>query len=102
MRKLAILFVLVMLAMVSIVAAQDEEDESFTITILHTNDSYANHEPQSDGIGSVARQATVVNQIREDVSENLLLLSAGDRFTGTLFHQQYRGAEQIDIRPGFR
>jgi 5'-nucleotidase len=31
------------------------------------------------------------------VGGNVLLLDGGDRFTGTLFHQQYRGDDQIQI-----
>jgi len=27
----------------------------------------------------------------------VLLLDAGDRFTGTLYHQQYRGQDNVEI-----
>lgn len=76
--------------------AQAQDDATFSLTIMHTNDTHSHHEPQGDGNGGVARQATVVNQIRA-TTENTVLLDAGDRFTGTLFHVQYRGAEQADI-----
>ena len=75
-------------------AAQDEE--TFSLTILHTNDTHAHHEPNAAGDGGAARQAAVVNQIRAE-GGNVLLLDAGDRFTGTLFHQQYRGQDSVQI-----
>lgn len=75
-------------------AAQDEE--TFSLTILHTNDVHAHHEPNNAGDGGAARQAAVVNQIRAE-GGNVLLLDAGDRFTGTLFHQQYRGQDSVQI-----
>ncbi len=43
-----------------------------------------------------ARQATVVKQIRAEVDHHLLL-DGGDRFTGTLFHVQYRGQDSVQI-----
>ncbi|PJF39348.1 MAG: multifunctional 2',3'-cyclic-nucleotide 2'-phosphodiesterase/5'-nucleotidase/3'-nucleotidase [Phototrophicales bacterium] len=73
-----------------------QDNETFSLTILHTNDTHSHHEPQRNGNGGVARQASVVNQIRAE-GGNTILLDAGDRFTGTLFHQQYRGADQIEI-----
>lgn len=72
------------------------QESPFTLTILHTNDTHAAHEANSAGDGGAARLATVVTQIREQ-GGNVLLLDGGDRFTGTLFHQQYRGADQVQI-----
>ena len=90
-RKL--LFVLVLLTLlVSVAGAQD----SYELTIMHTNDVHGHHEPQSNGDGGAARQATVVNQIRAEGGNNLLL-DGGDRFTGTLFHVQHRGQDSVQI-----
>ncbi|MDE2854297.1 MAG: 5'-nucleotidase C-terminal domain-containing protein [Chloroflexota bacterium] len=84
---------LVLLALVAgIVGAQD----SYELTIMHTNDVHGHHEPQRNGDGGAARQATVVQQIRAE-GGNSLLLDAGDRFTGTLFHVQYRGQDSVQI-----
>lgn len=95
MRKIA--FLLVVMVLVAIAPTTFAQDgETFELTILHTNDTHSHHEPQRSGDGGVARQATVVNQIRGDV-ENSILLDAGDRFTGTLFHQQYRGSENVEL-----
>ncbi|MCY3977655.1 MAG: 5'-nucleotidase C-terminal domain-containing protein [Chloroflexi bacterium] len=83
-----VLFVLV----VGVVGAQD----SYELTIMHTNDVHGHHEPQRSGDGGAARQATVVRQIRAE-GGNSLLLDAGDRFTGTLFHVQHRGQDSVVI-----
>ena len=92
-RKLLVIFAL-LLMLVGVVGAQDEEP--YTLTIMHTNDVHGHHEPQSDGNGGAARQATVVDQIRSEAPNNLLL-DGGDRFTGTLFHVQYRGQDSAQI-----
>ena len=91
-RKLIAVLVLVVL-LVGVAGAQDG---SFELTIMHTNDVHGHHEPQRNGDGGAARQATVVNQIRAEV-DNHLLLDGGDRFTGTLFHVQYRGQDSVQI-----
>jgi 5'-nucleotidase / UDP-sugar diphosphatase len=76
--------------------ATAQDDQTFSLTILHTNDTHSHHEPNSAGDGGAAREATVVNQVRSQ-ADNVLLLDAGDRFTGTLFHQQYRGQDSVEI-----
>ncbi|MYD10413.1 MAG: multifunctional 2',3'-cyclic-nucleotide 2'-phosphodiesterase/5'-nucleotidase/3'-nucleotidase [Chloroflexi bacterium] len=90
-RKLLFVMALAML-LVSLVGAQD----SYELTIMHTNDVHGHHEPQRNGDGGAARQATVVNQIRAE-GGNSLLLDAGDRYTGTLFHVQHRGQDSVQI-----
>ena len=91
-RKIVSILVLLGL-LVSIVGAQDE---SYELTIMHTNDVHGHHEPQRNGDGGAARQATVVQQIRAEGGNNLLL-DGGDRFTGTLFHVQHRGQDSVQI-----
>lgn len=73
-----------------------QEAEPIALTIMHTNDVHAHHEPNSNGDGGAARQATVVSQIRAE-GGNTLLLDGGDRFTGTLFHVQYLGMDSAQI-----
>lgn len=76
-------------------AAQDEKP--YKLTVMHTNDTHSHHEPQGrSGNGGAARQATVVKSIRA-AKKNTLLLDAGDRFTGTLFHKYYSGTDNIKI-----
>ncbi len=94
LRRVIFGLLLVLLLTASAVVAQD--GEPFALTIMHTNDTHAGHEPQSNGSGGVARQAAVVKQIRAEV-DNSLLLDAGDRFTGSLFHTQYLGQDQVQI-----
>lgn len=59
-RKITFLVVVVSLLLAGVVLAQDD---SFSLTILHTNDTHSHHEPNSNGDGGAARQASVVNQI---------------------------------------
>jgi len=82
-----------LLLLAGMVSAQDD---SFALTIMHTNDVHAYHTPQRNGDGGAARLATVVQQIRAEV-DNQLLLDAGDRFTGTLFHVHHRGLDSAHI-----
>ena len=50
--------------------------EEFRMTIMHTNDTHSHHEPQGrSGDGGAARQAAVVNDIRAEVENSVLLLS---------------------------
>ncbi|MFO1352149.1 MAG: 5'-nucleotidase C-terminal domain-containing protein [Gammaproteobacteria bacterium] len=69
---------------------------AYQLTLLHTNDTHSHHEPQASGEGGTARQAAVVKQIRATVA-NTLLVDAGDRFTGTLFHKYYAGKDNIQV-----
>lgn len=92
MRKLTLL-VCILLLVVLPAAAQDD---TFSITILHTNDTHSWHEPGSTGDGGAARLASVVSQVRAS-RDNVLLLDGGDRFTGTLFHVQWRGQDQVQV-----
>jgi 5'-nucleotidase len=74
-------------------AAQEGE---YALTLMHTNDTRATHLPDANGVGGAARQATVVRQIRAE-TENSLLLDAGGRFTGTLFHRVYAGQDNVQV-----
>jgi len=66
------------------------------ITILHTNDTHSHIEPfpESDtrnaNRGGVARRATVIEQIRKE-NPNTLLLDAGDMFQGTPYFNFFGG-----------
>jgi len=60
----------------------------FELTILHTNDLHAHYdpfEPWGEPVqGGVARLKTVVEEIRDE-ADDVLLLDAGDQFQGTLY-----------------
>ncbi|WP_298393212.1 bifunctional UDP-sugar hydrolase/5'-nucleotidase [Flavobacterium sp.] len=72
------------------------------ITILHTNDvhSYidpfpADH-PRNPNMGGVARRASLVEAIRKE-NPNVLLLDAGDIFQGTPYFNYYGGELEFKL-----
>jgi 5'-nucleotidase / UDP-sugar diphosphatase len=68
-----------------------------TITVLHTNDLHARVEPvimEGKGYGGYARHVTLIRQLREK-DQNVLLLSGGDSFQGTLYFNVYEGAADL-------
>lgn len=66
------------------------------ITILHTNDVHSHidpfpaNDPKNPNMGGVARRAAIIDQIRRE-EENVLLLDAGDIFQGTPYFNYYGG-----------
>lgn len=95
LRKSSILLsiLLVVALLVSSVSAQDD---TFSLTIMHTNDEHSWHAPQGNGSGGSALLAAVVKQIRAE-GGNSLLIDGGDRFTGTLFHTVHEGQDAVQI-----
>jgi 5'-nucleotidase/UDP-sugar diphosphatase len=69
---------------------------TYTLTIMHTNDTHTYHDPDADGNGGVAIMKTVIDQIRAE-APNSLLLDAGDRFTGTLYHAFHLGMDNSAV-----
>ncbi len=72
------------------------------LTILHTNDvhSYidpfpANH-PKNPNMGGVARRAAMIEMIRKE-NPNVLLLDAGDIFQGTPYFNYYGGELEFKL-----
>ncbi|MCY3916681.1 MAG: 5'-nucleotidase C-terminal domain-containing protein [Chloroflexi bacterium] len=92
MQRKRFLIAVLLVLLAGVVGAQD----AYELTIMHTNDVHGHHEPQRNGDGGAARLATVVQQIRAE-GGNSLLLDAGDRYTGTLFHVQHRGQDSVQI-----
>jgi len=71
--------------------------DTFTVTILHTNDLHAQVEPLTARgltLGGYARQATLIKRFRER-DPNPVLLSAGDTFQGTLYFNVYEGLADL-------
>lgn len=70
------------------------------ITILHTNDVHSRLEafPQDGsknaGLGGVAARAALINEIRKE-ADNTLLLDAGDIFQGTPYFNLYKGEPEM-------
>ena len=72
------------------------------LTILHTNDvhSYidpfpADH-PRNANMGGVSRRAAIIENIRQE-NPNLLLLDAGDIFQGTPYFNYYGGELELKL-----
>ncbi|MDE3142589.1 MAG: metallophosphatase [Bacteroidota bacterium] len=76
------------------------ESEFERLTILHTNDVHSRLEPfpmdgsKNAGLGGVAARAELINKIRRE-TENVLLLDAGDIFQGTPYFNLYKGEPEI-------
>ncbi|MDY0779197.1 metallophosphatase [Tenacibaculum sp. IB213877] len=72
------------------------------ITILHTNDTHSHIEPfelthyKYANKGGVARRASVVEQIRKE-NPNTLLLDAGDIFQGTPYFNYFGGELEFKL-----
>ena len=83
----------------------------FTLHILHTNDLHSRIEPinrfdstcsaeddaAGECFGGYARLKTLVDRMRADLGENVLVLDAGDQFQGTLFYTTYKGAAEAEF-----
>ncbi len=98
----------VMVVILSLAPAAGAQGGDFTLTIVHTNDTHAHIAQfnESGGTcsaddaaggkcyGGVARRVTMINRIRAE-GGNMVLLDAGDQFQGTLFYTQYKGQESV-------
>jgi 5'-nucleotidase len=65
------------------------------LTILHTNDTHSRIDPFPEGtkyagMGGAAKRSAIINQIREE-EKNVILLDAGDIFQGTPYFNMYGG-----------
>lgn len=72
------------------------------LTVLHTNDVHSyidpfpeNH-PVNPKMGGVARRSSIINSIREE-NPNVLLLDAGDIFQGTPYFNYYGGEIELKL-----
>lgn len=77
-------------------------DKTKHITILHTNDTHSHIDPfdashpRNPNMGGVSRRATLVEQIRKE-NPNTLLLDAGDIFQGTPYFNYYGGELEFKL-----
>lgn len=73
-----------------------KEEKIHKLTILYTNDQHSRIEPFPDndpkyaGQGGFAKRAKLINTIRKE-EKNVLLLDAGDIFQGTPYFNFYQG-----------
>jgi 5'-nucleotidase len=72
------------------------------LTILHTNDvhsyidAFPSNHPKNPNMGGVARRATLIESIRKE-NPNVLLLDAGDIFQGTPYFNYYGGELEFKL-----
>lgn len=64
-----------------------KEPITWPLTVMHTNDTHAH-------LADVARRATLVNQVRNE-GGNSLLLDAGDVFSGDLYFTKWAGLADV-------
>lgn len=82
--------------------ASSKKDKAQKITILHTNDQHSRIEPfeatnsRFPNQGGFARRATLVEQIRKQ-EENVLLLDCGDIFQGTPYFNMFGGELEFKL-----
>lgn len=80
--------------------AQAEPAAVKRITILHTNDVHSRLDPfpmdgsRNQGLGGVAARAALIQEIRDEGGE-VLLLDAGDIFQGTPYFNMYKGEPEM-------
>jgi 5'-nucleotidase len=79
-----------------------KSNETKHLTVLHTNDVHSyidpfppNH-PKNPNMGGVARRAALIEMIRKENS-NVLLLDAGDIFQGTPYFNYYGGELEFKL-----
>lgn len=70
-------------------------DKATTLTILYTNDTHSQVEPNGNGRGGYARRMGLIAKAREQ-DPNLLLVDAGDFSQGTPYFNFYHGRVEID------
>jgi len=83
--------------LLAVLATQAWADRPITITLIHSNDLHAHVEPttiKGKTYGGYARQATLIKRFRQ-TEPNVLLLSAGDTFQGTLYFNTYEGLADL-------
>lgn len=72
------------------------DTDLFKLTILQTNDTHSRIDPfpldggRNQGLGGIARRATLINRIRRQ-NPNTLLVDAGDVLQGTPYFNMYKG-----------
>ncbi|MFD3002562.1 metallophosphoesterase [Pontibacter toksunensis] len=79
-----------------------EAAQNINLTILHTNDQHSRIDPFPDdgrkfgGMGGMARRATLVEKIRKE-EPNVLLLDSGDIWQGTPYFNFFNGELEFKL-----
>ncbi len=78
------------------------KDDLVKLTVLHTNDVHSRIDPfpmdgsRYQGLGGVAARSALINTIRQE-EKNVLLLDAGDIFQGTPYFNFYGGELELKM-----
>lgn len=113
MKKLFSLFSLLGLTL-QISVAVDSSGRWLRLTILHTNDTHGHllpfsypekiapesqeaQLPYKQNIGGVARRATLINRLREELHGQVMLIDAGDYMDGTPFSLEFKGEADVAV-----
>jgi 5'-nucleotidase len=81
----------------------EKQGKSKTLVILYTNDQHSRIEPFPDndpkypGLGGFAKRAAIIEKIRNEFDNNVLLLDAGDIFQGTPYFNYYHGELEFKL-----
>jgi len=76
------------------------DERLYKLTVLHTNDVHSRLDPfpmdggSNQGLGGVAARAEIIEKIRRE-EQQVLLLDAGDIFQGTPYFNFYKGEPEI-------
>lgn len=91
-----------MLSLTGLSLSSFSSSEVKKITILHTNDVHSHIDPfpeshpRNPNMGGVARRAAIIEEIRKE-NNNVLLLDAGDIFQGTPYFNYYGGEIEFKL-----
>lgn len=66
------------------------------LVIVHSNDTHSQIDPTDKGLGGVERRKVLVDSIRAE-HDNVLLIDAGDAVQGTLFFTIYGGEVEMKM-----
>jgi len=96
-----VLIALVILVLVAFGSNAQGNNDSFTLTILHTNDLHSHDESFKEKgriKGGLARIGQEIRQLRDkDKSESTVVIDSGDIFQGTPLFTKYLGQVEIDL-----
>ena len=89
MKKSLIVLLLCFIIILLLPACGEKHIQLVNLTILHTNDTRSH-------LDNMPRRATIIDQVRSEIKgDNVLLLDAGDIFSGTPYFTLYQG--QADL-----
>ena len=80
----------------------DAREKRIKLTILHTNDTHSQidpfelNDPKYPGMGGITRRAAIVEKIRAE-EKNVLLLDSGDIYQGTPYFNLYGGSIEFKL-----